>query len=95
MRCSLSSARRPALRPLLSAGIVFLACPWASADQPPAAQVQSLFDGASFIDWEPSKTPVPFEGDTIRQASGPDEHGIRIRKGQLMSKPFPVEPFAF
>jgi lysophospholipase L1-like esterase len=45
--------------------------------------------------WEPSKTPVPFEGDTIRQAGDPDEHGIRIRKGQLMSKPFAVEPFAF
>ena len=45
--------------------------------------------------WEPSKAPVPFEGDTIRQAGDPDEHGIRIRKGQLMSKPFPVEPFAF
>ena len=45
--------------------------------------------------WEPSKTPVPFEGDTIRQADDPDEHGIRISKGQLMSKPFPVEPFAF
>jgi len=45
--------------------------------------------------WEPSKAPVPFEGDTIRQAGDPDEHGIRIRKGQLMSKSFPVEPFAF
>jgi lysophospholipase L1-like esterase len=45
--------------------------------------------------WEPSKAPVPFEGDTIRQASDPDEHGVRIRKGQLMSKSFPVEPFAF
>ncbi len=45
--------------------------------------------------WEPSKPPVPFEGDTIRQAGDPDEHGIRIRKGQLMSKPFAVEPFAF
>ena len=45
--------------------------------------------------WEPSKTPVPFEGDTIRLADDPDEHGIRIRKGQLMSKSFPVEPFAF
>jgi hypothetical protein len=44
--------------------------------------------------WEPSKAPTPFEGDTIRQAGDPDEHGIRIRKGQLMSKPFPVEPFA-
>ena len=47
----LSSARRPALRPLLSAAIVFLACPWASADQPPAAPVQWLFDGASFAGW--------------------------------------------
>jgi hypothetical protein len=47
----LSSARRPALRPLLSAAIVFLACPWASADQPPAAPVQSLFDGTSFAGW--------------------------------------------
>ena len=45
--------------------------------------------------WEPSKAPTPFEGDTIRLAGDPDEHGIRIRKGQLMSKSFPVEPFAF
>jgi hypothetical protein len=45
--------------------------------------------------WEPSKAPVPFEGGTIRQAGDPDEHGVRIRKGQLISKPFPVEPFAF
>ncbi|MEI8228144.1 MAG: family 16 glycoside hydrolase [Planctomycetota bacterium] len=45
--------------------------------------------------WEPSKAPTPFEGDTIRLADDPDEHGIRIRKGQLMSKSFPVEPFAF
>lgn len=45
--------------------------------------------------WEPSKTPVPFEGEAIRRAGDPDEHGIRIRKGQLMSTPFPVEPFAF
>ena len=45
--------------------------------------------------WEPSKAPVPFEGDTIRRAHDPDEHGIRIRKGQLMSTPFAVEPFAF
>jgi hypothetical protein len=41
--------------------------------------------------WEPSKAPVPFEGDTIRQAGDPDEHGIRIRQGQLMSKSFPIE----
>ena len=45
--------------------------------------------------WEPSKSPVPFEGDTIRHANDPDEHGICIRKGQLMSTPFAVEPFAF
>lgn len=44
--------------------------------------------------WEPSKAPVPFEGETIRQAGDPDEHGVRIRKGQLMSKSFRVEPFA-
>jgi lysophospholipase L1-like esterase len=45
--------------------------------------------------WEPSKAPTPFEGETISSGGDPDEHGIRIRKGQLMSKPFPVEPFAF
>jgi len=45
--------------------------------------------------WEPSRTPTPFEGDTIWLAGDPDEHGIRIRKGQLMSKSFPVQPFAF
>jgi hypothetical protein len=45
--------------------------------------------------WEPSKAPTPFEGETIASGGDPDEHGIRIRKGQLMSKPFPVEPFAF
>jgi lysophospholipase L1-like esterase len=45
--------------------------------------------------WEPSKAPTPFEGETISSGGDPDEHGIRIRKGQLMSKSFPVEPFAF
>ena len=45
--------------------------------------------------WEPSKTPVAFEGETISSGGDPDEHGIRIRKGQLMSTPFAVEPFAF
>ena len=45
--------------------------------------------------WEPSTAPIPFEGETITSGGDPSEHGVRIRKGQIMSKPFPVEPFGF
>jgi hypothetical protein len=50
MRCS-STTRYPNLLPLLAAFLVSIACQAAAADQPPAAPVQSLFDGTSFAGW--------------------------------------------
>jgi hypothetical protein len=41
----------PAPRSLLAAAIVFLASPWAPADQPPAAPVATLFNGTTFTGW--------------------------------------------
>jgi hypothetical protein len=47
----LSSPFSLALLPLLVTAIVRLACPCASADQPLAAAVETLFDGTTFAGW--------------------------------------------
>jgi lysophospholipase L1-like esterase len=88
------------LRSILAAFVVSVVCQAAVADEQAGSASQPLLSSDFRLTpaaegWEPSTSPVPFEGDTIRQEGDPDEHGIRIRRGQLMSKPFPVEPFAF
>jgi hypothetical protein len=45
--------------------------------------------------WQGSQPPDAFAGETVRLIGDPDEHGVRILKGLLLSPPIPVEPFGY